>query len=140
MDLFKNVFSYNVLNVNSLECVSMNNQECKMRSELINVNTNEPTFYPYSITINKCKDSCNAINDPYVKLCVSDITKNINVKVFNQMSKTNETGHIEWHKTCKYKCRLDGSVCNNRQRWNEEKCRCECPELIDKGKCHKGFI
>ena len=42
-------FSCNVLNVNSLECVSMKNQECKIRSEIINVNTNEPMFYPYSI-------------------------------------------------------------------------------------------
>ena len=41
----------------------MNNQECKIRSEIINVNTNEPMFYPYSITINKCKSSCNTIND-----------------------------------------------------------------------------
>ena len=39
-------FSYNVLNVSFLECVSMNNQECKIRSEIINVN---PIFYPYSI-------------------------------------------------------------------------------------------
>ena len=79
MDLLKNVFfaaitflSYNVLNVNSLECTSMNNKKCKIRSEIINVNTNEPMFYPYSITINKCKSSCNFINDPYAKLCVPD--------------------------------------------------------------------
>ena len=78
-------FSYNVLNVNSLECVSMNNQECKIRSKIINVNTNEPMFYPYSITINKCKGSCNTINDPYAKLCIPDTTKNINVEVFNIM-------------------------------------------------------
>ena len=52
-------FSCNALNVDSLECVSMNNQKCKIRSEIINVNTNEPMFYPYSITINKCKGSCN---------------------------------------------------------------------------------
>ena len=57
-------FSFNVLNVNSIECVSMNNQECKIRSEIINVNTNEPMFYPYSKKINKCKGSCNTINDP----------------------------------------------------------------------------
>ena len=50
-------FSYNILNVNSLECVSMNNRKCEIRSEIINVNTNEPRFYPYSITINKCKGS-----------------------------------------------------------------------------------
>ena len=103
------------LSVDSLECVSMNNQECKIKSEIINVSTNEPMFYPYSITINKCKGSCNTINDPYAKLCVPDTIKNINVKVFNLMSKTNETRHIEWHKTCKCKCRLDASVCNNKQ-------------------------
>ena len=44
-----NFFSCNVLNLNSLKCVSINNQECKIRSEIINVNTNEPMFYPYSI-------------------------------------------------------------------------------------------
>ena len=62
--------SYSVLSVNFLECVSMNNQECKIRSETISVNTNEPMFYPYSITINKCKSISNTINDPYAKLCV----------------------------------------------------------------------
>ena len=62
-------FSCSVLNVNSLKCVSMNNQEFIIRSEIINVNTNEPMFYPYRITINKCKGSCNTINDPYTKLC-----------------------------------------------------------------------
>ena len=60
-----------------LECVSINNQGCKISSEIINVNTNELVFYPYSITINKCKGSCNTINDPYAKLCVSDTTKNM---------------------------------------------------------------
>ena len=112
--------SYSILNVNSLECVSMNNQECKIRSEIINVNTNEPMFYPYSITTHKCKRSCNTINDPYAKLCVPDTIKT-NVKVFNLMSRTNETRHIEWHKTFKCKYRLDTSVCNNKQRWNEDK-------------------
>ena len=40
----------------------------------------------------------------------------------------------------KRKCRLDASVCNNKQRWKEDKCRCDCKELIDKGACVKGFI
>ena len=93
--------THNVLNVNSLECVSMNNQQHKIRSEIINVNNvnvnnvNEPMFYPYSITINKYKGSCNTINNPYAKSCVPDTIKNINVKVFNLMSRTNETKHIE---------------------------------------------
>ena len=86
-------FSSNVLNVNSLECHSMNNQECKIRSEIINVNNNEPMFYLHSIKM--CKGSCNTINDPFAKLCVPGGVKNINVKVFNLMPRTNETRHIE---------------------------------------------
>ena len=56
------------------------------------------------------------------------------------MSRTNEKRHIEWHETCKRKCRLDASVCNNKQRQNDDKCRCECKELIDIGVYDKGFI
>ena len=134
------IFGFNPLDVNSLECVSMNNQECKARTKIIDVNNNEPVFYPYSIKVNKCSGSCNNINDPYAKLCVPDTINNINVKVFNLMSRTNETRHIKWHKTCKWKCRLDASVCNNKQRWNEDKSRCECKELIDKGMCDKEYI
>ena len=60
--------------------------------------------------------------------------------MFNLISRTNETRHIKWHETSKCKCRLNASVCNNNQRWKEDKCRCECKELIDKGICDKGFI
>ena len=92
----------------------MNNQECKVRPQIVNVNSKEPVFFPYSIKTSKC--SCNNINDPYAKLCVPDVAKNLNVRAFNLMSRTNETRHIEWHETCKCKCRLDASVCNNKQR------------------------
>ena len=70
----------------------------------------------------------------------SDVIKDINIKVFNLMSRTNETRHIKWHETCKYKCRLDASVCNNKQYWNNDKRRCECKELINKEICDSGFI
>ena len=123
----------------ALDWVSMNNQECKIRPQVVNINSDH-FFYPYSIEINKCCGSCNNINDPYAKLCVLDVVKNINVKVFNLVSKTNETRHIKWHETSKCKCRLDASVCNNKQCWNKDKCRCECKELIEWGRCDKGFI
>ena len=133
-------FVCNLSSVNQLECVSMNNQECKVRPEIANVNSDELVFYPFSIKTSKCSGSCNNINDPYAKLCVSDVVKNINVKVFNLMSRPNETRYIECHETCKCKCRIDASVCNIKQRWNKDKCRCECKELVDKGVCDKGFI
>ena len=101
------------INANSLSCISMNNQECKARPEIINVNSNNPIFYPFSIKINKCSGNCNNINNPYAKICVPDVIKDLNVKVFNLMSRTNETRFIELHGTCKCKCRLDAIVCNN---------------------------
>ena len=134
------LFGYNLSRVNSLECISINNQESKVRPEIVDLNSKEPIFYPFSIKTSKCRGSCNNINDPYAKLCVPNAIKNLNVKVFNLISRTSETRHIEWHKTCKCACRLNKSVCNTKQCWNEVKCRCECKELIDKGICDKGFI
>ena len=69
----------------------MNNQECKTRAKIINTNNNETVFYPFSNKVNKCNGSCNNINDPYAKLCVPDVVKNINVKVFNLISWNNQT-------------------------------------------------
>ena len=115
-----------LLSVNSLECTSLENQECKVRPKIVNINSNNPIFYPFSIKIIKCSGNCNNISDPYARIYVPDTVKNLNVKVFNLMTLTNETRHIKWHETCKCICRLDGIICNSKQRWNEGKCRCEC--------------
>ena len=125
-------FNYSLPSVNSLQYISMNNQECKVRQEVIvDVSSVEPVFYPFSSKTSNCSGSCNNINDSYAKTCVPDVAKNLNVKVSHLMPRKNETRHIEWHETCRCKCRLDVSVCNNKQRWNDDKCRCECKELID---------
>ena len=118
----------------------MSNQESKIKPEVININSNEPLFYPYRILVDKCSGSCNNINDLYAKSCVPDVVKSLNFKVFNLMSRTNEKSHIGRYEPCICKCRLNASVCNNKQRWNKEKCRCECKELIDKGICDKKII
>ena len=126
--------------VNSLEFVSIINQECKARPKIIDINNNEPVFYPYSIKVNKCSGSCSNINDPYAKLCIPDIVKNINVKVFNLMSRINQTRQIIWRKTCKCVCKLTLAVCNSRQIWNDDKCRCKCKEdLVNKIGFYKGY-
>ena len=116
------LFLSSLVSTTSLNCISMKNQECKVRPEIINVNSNEPVFYPFSIKTSKCSGSCNNIADPYAKICAPDVVEDLNVKVLNLMLRTNETRHIKWHKTCKCKCRLDASVCNNKQRWNDDKC------------------
>ena len=137
--LIGSLFLSNLVSTTSLSCVSVNNKACKRRPEIINVDSNNPIFYPFSIKTSKCSGSCNNINDPYAKICVPDVVKDLNVKVFNLMSRTNETRHIKWHETCKCKCRLNTSVCSNKQGWNDDKCQCECKELIDKGVCDKGY-
>ena len=90
----------NVLNVNSLEYISMNNQECKTRPKMIDINANEPVFYPCSIRVNKCSGSCSNINNLYAKLCIPDVVEKLNVKIFNLMLRNNETRQILWHETC----------------------------------------
>ena len=101
----RSLFLSNLVSANSLNCISVNNQTCKVRPEI----------------------------------WVPDVVKDLNVKVFHLISRTNETRQIEWHETCNCKCRLDASVCNNKQHWNGDKYRCECKELIDKGVCDKGY-
>ena len=108
---------------NALKFVLLNNQECKMRPKIININSNEPSFYPYNVKRSTCSGSYNDINDSYAKLCVPDVVKSRNDKVFNLISRTDETRYIKRHENCKWKCRLDAGVCNNKQRWNEDKYR-----------------
>ena len=91
----------NFTSVNSLSCIWMNNQPCKARPEIINVSTNNPVFYPFSIKTSKYS------GDLYAKICVPDVVKDLNIKVFNIMSITNETKNTKWYETCKCECRLN---------------------------------
>ena len=94
-------FSFNGLSVNSLECISMKNQECKIRPELININTYNPVFYPFSVKVNKYSGNCNNISNPFAGLCVSDVVKNMNLKVISLLSWSNKTKQIKRHESCK---------------------------------------
>ena len=106
LTILSNFTNANSLNAISLSCISMNNQECKTRPQVINVDGDETVFFPFSIGTRKCSGSCNNINFPYAKMYVPDVVKNLIVKVFNLMWKTNETRYIEWHETCKCECNL----------------------------------
>ena len=55
-------------NVNSLKCVSLKNQICKVWSGIVSINSNNPMFYHFSVKINECSGNCNKINDPYEKV------------------------------------------------------------------------
>ena len=132
---------FSIIKTKALECISVVNQKCMARPKIIQTNTNEPVFYPLSIKVNKCGGDCNTINNPMAKLCVPDIVKDMNIKVFNMLSRINETRKIVWHETCKCICRLTSAICNDKQEWNENKCSCECKkDLVSKLVCDKGYM
>ena len=118
----------------------MNNQPCKARLEIINNSTTYHVFYPLSIRTYKYSGNYNNINDPYSKIFVFHVVKDLNVKVFNLMSRTSKAKNMKWHEPCKCECRLDAIVCNDKQCWNKDKCRCEFKELIHKSVCDNDFI
>ena len=72
----------------------MDNQVCKVRPKIINLNSNESVFYRFSIKVSKCSSSCNNINDQYAQICVPDAVKDLSVKVFNLMKQDTLSGMI----------------------------------------------
>ena len=87
-------FLSTLTNANMLNCISMNSQKFKVRPQIVNVNGDDPVFFfHFSIKTSICSDSCNNINNPYTKLCVPDVVKNLNFKVFNLVSANNEQEH-----------------------------------------------
>ena len=76
LTILSGVASVNSLNAIPLSCISMNNQECKTRMQVVNVNGDEPVFFPFSIETSKCSSSCNNVNYPYSNICVPDVVKN----------------------------------------------------------------
>ena len=134
---------FNVLKVNALECLSVINEECKPRPKTLDVTEGivEASFYPYNVLVNKCSGSCNTLDDPMARICVLNIIKNVNVKVYNFLMRLNETRNVLWHESYKCLCRLNSSVCNSKQIWNSDTCKCDCNEdfagIIN---CTKGHL
>ena len=134
---------FSVLKVNTLECLSLINRECVPRPKILNVNEGigEALFYPYNVLVNKCRRSCDTLDNPMSKICVPKIIKNVNMKVYNFLMRLNETRNVLWHESCKCVCRLNSSVCNSKQIWNSDTCRCDCNEdfagIIN---CTKGYM
>ena len=72
------------------KCASLNNQPCQSKPTRVNINYNEPLYYPFNVSVKKCGRRCNAIDDPYAQIFVTNKVKNVNVKVLNLISRVNE--------------------------------------------------
>ena len=133
---------FGIIKTKSLECLSVVNQKCMFRPKILDVNkgVGEALFYPYNVLVNKCSGSCDTLDNPMAKLCVPIIIMRINMKVYNILMMLNETRNVLWHESCKCVCRLNSSVCNSKQIWNSDTCKCDCNEdfagIIN---CIKGY-
>ena len=134
---------FNVLKVNTLECLSVINQKSKPRPKILDVNEGigGALFYPYNASVNKSSGSCNTLDNPMSKICVPNIIKNVNIKVYNFLMRLNKTRNVLCHESCKYVCLLNSPVCNGKQIWNSDTCKCDCNEdfagIIN---CTKGYM
>ena len=92
--------------------------------------------YPYKIKVDRCIGSCNNITNPYSKVCVPDIIKNVTVKVFDLIYQQNELRNVQFHRSCKCDCLLNETGCNIKQKWDGDNCKCECLKIEN---CDIGF-
>ena len=136
------IILFSIIKIKALECVSVVNQECMPRPKILDVNEGigEALFYPYNVLVNKCSGSCNTLDNPMTKLCVPNVIKGVNMQVYNFLMRLNETRNVLWHEGCKCVCKLNSSVCNNKQIWNSDTCRCDCNEnFAGITSCAKGY-
>ena len=133
---------FKLFKTKTLECVSVVNRKCTPKPKILDVSegVDEALFYPYNVLVNKCSGSSITLDDPMAKTCVPNIIKRINMRVYNFLMRLNETRNVLWHESCKCVGRLNSSVCNNKQIWNSDTCRCGCNEdfagIIN---CDKGY-
>ena len=121
---------FSIIKTRTLKCLSVINQKCISRPKILDVNEGigEALFYPYNVLVNKCSGSCNTLDNPMSKIYIPKVIKNVNIKVYNFLMMLNETRNVLWHESCKCICRLNSSVCNSKQLWNSDTCRCDCNE------------
>ena len=134
---------FGIIKTEALECVSVVNRKCMPRPKILDVNegVGEALFYPYNLLVNKCSGSCNTLDYPIAKMCVPNIIKRVNMKVYNFLMRLNETRNVLWHESCKCVCQLNSSVCNSKQIWNSDTCKCDCSEdFAGIMTCSKGYM
>ena len=112
------------------KCVSLSNQKCEIQPTFMNLHPKEISeefhYYPFTVKLEKCVGSCNTLNDLSNKVCVPNKTEDLNLSVFNTITRINELKTLTKHISCKCKCKFDERKCNSNQWWNNDKCQYEC--------------
>ena len=94
--------------------------------DLVLLDPIELNYYPFIISLDKFNESCNAVDDFSTKICVPNKTKDINVKVFNIITRIYDAKKLVKHIQCDCKCKFNSAICNSNQKWDNNKCQCKC--------------
>ena len=105
-----------------------------IQSTLINLHPNEYSrefhCFPFAVNLDRCIGSCNTLNGLSNKVCIPNKTEDLNLSVSNVITVINELKTLTKHISCDWKCKFDGTKCKSNQWWNNDKCRCECKNII----------
>ena len=105
--------------------MSLTNQKCKIQSTLINLHSNEYSqefhYYPFAVKLDRCAGGCNTLNDLSNKVCVPNKTEELNLNVFNMITRINGN-----YVSCECKCKSDRKKCDSNQWWNIKIYWCKC--------------
>ena len=114
---------------NHIKCISLSNQKCMIQPTLINLhpnqNSQELDYYPFAANLDKCVGSCNTFNDLFNKARVPNKTEDLNLSMFNMITRINELETLAKQISCECKCKFDGRKFNSNQKRNDCKCQYE---------------
>ena len=104
---------------NHTKYVSLSKQGCITQTSLINIHPNEFSqefpYYPFAVKLDRCFGSCNTLNDLSNNVCVPNKTGDLNIHVFNMITRENESKILTKDISCECKCKFDGRKCNSTQ-------------------------
>ena len=109
-----------------------------VRPMLIDLNLDK-LLYPFIINMNRCDGSCSTVEDPFGRICVPNKMEDMNLKVFNMIKGINESKTLTRLISCDCRCESDGGKRNSRQKWNNDKCQCECKKPIKHRTCKEDY-
>ena len=126
------------------KCVFLSNQKCEIQPTIFKLHPNEYTqwlrYYPFAVNLYRFFRSFNTLNNLSNKVCVASKTEDLNLSVFNMITRINQSKTLTKHISCKCKFKFDGRKCNSNQKWNNDKCWCEGKNPNNHRVCEKDYM
>ena len=120
----------------AVKCVLLNNQQCMTSPTVIDLNPVDLNNYPFMISLDKCSEICNAVDDLSTNIGFSGETKKVNVKLFNMITRIDKAKTLTKHILCDCKCIFNSTTYNLNQEWNNDKRQCGSKKYLT---CQKDY-